>query len=190
MLSSEHWESRMNLFNQIPVEEGDIVFLGNSLFQNFLLQEYFKGNTKIKNRGISGDFTEGVLKRLDDVTGGKPAKIFLEIGINDLFERVPLDEVVSNYENILSRIKKETPSTKIYITSNLPTLNARVNEQVILLNEKLKPLTEKFNCTFINLHPLLLKGEKLNPLYAEDEVHLTQAGYAVWAKEIEKYVQE
>jgi lysophospholipase L1-like esterase len=160
------------------------------LFQNFLLQEYFKGNTKIKNRGISGDFTEGVLKRLDEVTSKKPSKVFLEIGINDLFERLPLDEVVSNYQNILSRIKKETPSTRIFITSNLPTLSARVNEQVLLLNEKLKTLAEKFDCTFINLHPLLLLDGKLNPLYAEDEVHLTQAGYAVWAKEIEKYVQE
>ena len=38
------------------------------------------------NRGISGDFTNGVLARLEEITHYKPKAIFLLIGVNDLFE--------------------------------------------------------------------------------------------------------
>ena len=38
----------------------------------------------IKNRGIGGDTTDGVLARLDEVIYFQPEAVFLLIGINDL----------------------------------------------------------------------------------------------------------
>jgi lysophospholipase L1-like esterase len=36
-----------------------------------------------RNQGISGDITFGVLQRLDEVTEGHPAKVFILIGLSD-----------------------------------------------------------------------------------------------------------
>ena len=67
----------------MPDTPNEIIMLGNSITDGCEWSELFQ-NSNIKNRGISGDITEGVLYRLDEVTRSKPAKVFLLIGINDL----------------------------------------------------------------------------------------------------------
>ena len=59
------------------------LFLGDSLTEYGNWRELFPG-LDIKNRGIAGDTTDGVLHRLDGITALSPDKIFLMIGINDL----------------------------------------------------------------------------------------------------------
>lgn len=58
----------------------DIIFLGNSITNGGEWSELLN-NKHVKNRGISGDICMGVYDRLDAVLKGKPAKIFLLIGI-------------------------------------------------------------------------------------------------------------
>ena len=55
---------------------GDIVFIGNSITE--LGGDWGKrlDCSSLKNRGISGDVTEGVLKRLGEITYVKPKKYF------------------------------------------------------------------------------------------------------------------
>lgn len=72
------------------------------------------------NRGVSGDTTFGVLERLDEVTEGHPSKIFLLIGINDISRNFPDGQILQNYKEIISRIQKESPKTKVYIETILP----------------------------------------------------------------------
>ena len=43
------------------------------------------GIENVRNRGISGDVTDGVLLRLGELIKYKPTSIFIMIGINDLF---------------------------------------------------------------------------------------------------------
>ena len=40
-------------------------------------------NPNIKNRGISGDVTEGILYRINEITESQPLQVFLMIGTND-----------------------------------------------------------------------------------------------------------
>jgi len=62
----------------------DIVFLGNSITQDDNWDSLFN-NHAFYNRGISGDVTDGVLQRLGEIVYVKPTAVFIEIGINDLF---------------------------------------------------------------------------------------------------------
>ena len=108
---------------------------------------------KIKNRGIQGDRTDGVLKRLPEVVSSSPRKIFLMIGYNDLSEGIKIETIVLNYEKILQTIKSKSPSTQIYIQSVLP-VNYNFyegpveNRDVVALNSQLKQLSRKFNVEF------------------------------------------
>src|SRR4051812_2060560 len=74
-LISDHWKSRYNEFLQEPRKYGGIVFLGNSLTEMFNLSTL--GDSSIINRGINGDFTQGVLKRLPEVISLQPSRIFI-----------------------------------------------------------------------------------------------------------------
>ena len=58
---------RISEFKNEPIGKNKIVFLGNSIMQgggNWNIR--YKSNN-IVNRGISGDYTAGILKRLDEI---------------------------------------------------------------------------------------------------------------------------
>jgi lysophospholipase L1-like esterase len=78
-----YYYQRATLFEQLPITSTDIVFLGNSLTDGCEWAELF-GNPHIKNRGISGDEVMGIYDRIDPILKGKPAKIFLLTGVNDV----------------------------------------------------------------------------------------------------------
>ena len=65
-----------------------IIFLGDSLTEWFELGKYFPG-LAIINEGIAGDTTYGVLQRLEAIIKKPAKKIFLMIGINDIFNDFP-----------------------------------------------------------------------------------------------------
>lgn len=81
-------------------------------------------NSRLKNRGIAGDVTAGVLNRLAEIYYYKPKKVFLKIGINDLFRAELTPEyVANNIQKIVNKIHLESPKTKIYVQTILPTSN-------------------------------------------------------------------
>ena len=74
---STFYMQRSSLFNKLSITSKDIVFIGNSITNGAEWNELFP-QKRVKNRGISGDTSEGVFDRLDAIVKGKPAKIFLE----------------------------------------------------------------------------------------------------------------
>ena len=100
---------KVQLFKSYPNSEKDIIFLGNSITAGTDWMELM-GRKDVRNRGISGDITFGVLERLDEVTEGKPSKVFILIGINDISRNIPDSLIVCNYQKIICRIKKESPT--------------------------------------------------------------------------------
>lgn len=91
---STFYEQRATLFEELPITSKDIVFLGNSITNGGEWGELFH-NARVKNRGISGDICMGVYDRLEPILRGKPAKIFLLIGINDVSRGTSADTIVA-----------------------------------------------------------------------------------------------
>src|SRR5574338_412786 len=108
-----NWELKVGQFKSFPNSSKDIIFLGNSITAGIDWMELL-GRTDVRNRGISGDITFCVLERLNEVTEGKPSKVFILIGINDIARNIPDSVIARNYQKIIQRIKKESPSTKIF----------------------------------------------------------------------------
>lgn len=122
----EHYQGRMALFDTQPIKTGDIVFIGDSLTELGANWSIRFDNLKVRNRGISGDTTYGVLARLQEIENSAPAVIFLLIGINDIFnlyyERQiqNLSSTASNIEQIVAQINSSLPNTKIFVLGLLP----------------------------------------------------------------------
>ncbi len=194
---STFYYQRASIFEKLSIDSTDIVFLGNSITNFGEWGEFFK-DYHVKNRGISGDRTEGVLARLNTILPGKPKKIFLMIGVNDLEHGSIPDSVVAGITRIVTKITVESPKTILYVQSILP-----VNDQfgkfpkhtdkgafIIEINSKLKLLCKSKNLTFIDLYTSFKNknDEKLNPDYTNDGLHLMGEGYLLWTKLISKYV--
>jgi lysophospholipase L1-like esterase len=149
----------------------------------------------VRNRGISGDITFGVLERLHEVTEGRPAKVFILIGINDISRNIPDSVIVGNYEKMIRRIKTESPKTKIYFQTLLPVNNGftqfknhyNKDEHILFVNKSLKALAVKEKVTLIDLYPHFLdSNKKLDENYTIDGLHLNAEGYKVWAGVLKK----
>jgi lysophospholipase L1-like esterase len=189
-----NYELKVELFKSFPNKSSDIIFLGNSITAGTDWMEML-GRTDVRNRGISGDITYGVLERLDEVTEGKPAKVFILIGINDISRNIPDSLIICNYQKIIQRIKKESPSTKIYFHTLMPVNNEftqfknhyNKDEHILYVNEQLRKLGAKEKITVIDLYPHFLNADKkLDKKYTIDGLHLTAAGYKVWTSILQK----
>jgi lysophospholipase L1-like esterase len=186
-----YYNQRLSLFEKLPVIKGEIIFLGNSITDGGEWCELL-GNPSVKNRGISGDTTEGVLFRLNEVTRSKPARVFLLIGINDLSRGISKDTVYCNICKIADRIRKDSPQTKVSIQSILPVNDSfglfkghtNKTDEIIWVNAQLKDWCAKENFSFVDLYHYfkLPDSEKLNPKYSNDGLHLLGDGYMLWAE--------
>jgi lysophospholipase L1-like esterase len=181
---------KVGQFKSYPHSAKDIVFLGNSITANVEWRELL-GMENIKNRGISGDISFGILERLDEVIDGKPAKVFILIGINDVSRNIPDEIIVANYRKIISRIQQGSPQTKIYFHTLLPVNNEftqfknhyNKDEHIAFLNSSLKTIAAETKITLIDLHPNFLDANgKLDKKYTIDGLHINAEGYKVWAK--------
>jgi lysophospholipase L1-like esterase len=184
------------LYQSYPHAASDIVFLGNSITDRVDWNELL-GICNVHNRGISGDITFGVLERLDEVTGGNPAKVFILIGINDISRNIPDSIIANNYRRIIQRIRQESPETKIYFQTLLPVNNEftqfknhyNKDAHILWLNEQIKALGKQEHITVIDLYPHFLNEEKkLDSRYTLDGLHLNAEGYKVWAKILIPYL--
>lgn len=194
--SVKYFISRNEVFTKLPNDTNEIIMLGNSLTHNFEWHEIFK-DVNIKNRGINGDITKGLLQRLDEIVESRPQKIFIEIGINDLLQGYSLDSVFLNYQNIVKLIRQKSPNTKIYIQNVLPTsrninkTERPVIDSVYKLNGKLKNFSSENELTYIDLFSIFNSNGKLNPKYdCGDNLHLSGSGYKEWCILIEDYIYE
>lgn len=187
-LFSTYYHQRVSLFRALPQTKGDIIFLGNSITDGGEWSELFN-ELSIKNRGISGDRTIGVLNRLEEIYNRKPAKVFLLIGINDLARNVPIDTVVKNIIWIAELIKEKSPQTKLYIQSLFPvneqfglfSEHTKKREEVLQVNKAIFDSSSKYHYEFIDIYSSLADTTgKLKAIYTNDGLHLLGEGYLKW----------
>jgi lysophospholipase L1-like esterase len=183
-----HTTERIAIFEKEPVVTGKIIFLGNSITEGGQWGK-LTGDNSVINRGIGGDITYGILRRLDDVIKRKPSKLFILIGINDIGKDIPDEAIANNYVKIIKRVQAASPETVIYVQSILP-LNPTVpnfpqhydkQDHVVHTNQLLREVAKMTNTKFVNIFPLFLDDQQLlDKKYTNDGLHLNAKAYEVW----------
>ncbi|NLY23867.1 MAG: sialate O-acetylesterase [Bacteroidales bacterium] len=196
---SSFYYQRASLFEKLAVSEEDILFVGNSITNGGEWTELFE-DARVKNRGISGDICEGLYDRLDPLLKGKPSKIFLMIGINDLARGTSPDLIVAQTDGIAEKIMRESPRTIIFLQSILPVNDCygmfeghtRQSQIIAPLNQRLKEMAELKSITFIDLynHFVIPGTHKLDPRYSNDGLHLMGEGYMKWVEIVKPYLEK
>jgi len=190
----EHRPVRLAQFEKEPIVTGKIMFLGNSITE---MGDWKKvtGDTTVINRGIGGDITFGVLKRLKDVTDRKPSKLFILLGINDIGKDIPDAVIADNYLKIVKEVHTKCPGTKIYVQSVLalnPTLphfpqHYDKEEHVLSVNKLLQANAKVRNYTFVDIFHLFLDADqRLESRYTFEGLHLKPEAYVIWVDYLKK----
>ncbi|OWY68391.1 G-D-S-L family lipolytic protein [cyanobacterium TDX16] len=189
-----YYLQRVSQFQLAPICNSDIVFLGDSITDECEWSELLE-NPHVKNRGISGDTTMGVLNRLEDIVSSQPAKIFIMIGINNFIHyQQSAVEILVDYQKIIVEICDRSPNTEVFIQSVLPINRAKSglnvsDREILQLNSALQKLATESSLTYIDLYSYLSDEQhQLKECYTLDGVHLNGQAYSIWKHVIEKYV--
>ena len=193
-INTPYYKIKLSIFENMPKTEGSIVFLGDSLTDYVKFDEIFP-ELKIKNRGIAGDTTIGVLNRIDEVLSLKPSKLFILIGTNDIvFNRKP-DEIVANIKKIIETFREKSPGTVIYLQKLFPVNHdfedkRRPPETILAINTRLEKLSQEMNVALIDTYSLFAENDKLPERYTVDGIHLNGAGILRWTEFLSTWLNE
>lgn len=190
---------RRSLFEKLPVRRGDIVFLGNSITDGCEWSELF-GRRRVLNRGISGDRAEWLLDRLDPIVSGRPAKIFLMIGVNDLSAGRTPEAVAADVATLIDRVAAASPRTRLYVQSVLPINDRDIPDaswahwkkkaEIVETNRLVEALCRARGIVYIDLASRMMdETGLLDKRYTNDGLHLTGEGYLVWRDAVMPYIR-
>ena len=190
---------RYDSFKVLSTNSESIVFIGNSITDMHCWPEAFvtsDGNyLPIVNRGNSGTYSTEQSDNLESYIAGKPKKVFMMIGTNDIAISGGLnfsgEQVLAYVKSIVTRIHARSPQTKIYLYSILKNNTSnRVEATWLHTNEIVKAYADATDkVTYIDLYDKLA-GIAQGGVWSYDNLHLTAAAYQVWCETICQHLAE
>lgn len=183
--------------NSVTVSGGDsavngasqqkIVFVGASGIARGNWSSYF--GISIENDGVSGRESWQLVPAIDGYVASNPDKIFIMIGVNNILNRHE-DVLINDLSTIIDKIKRASSKTQIFIISMLPVNDTFSNSLIEVYNNQIQALCTSKNVQFISVYNLFKDSKTIIKLnyYLSDGIHLTDAGYKVFANAIKGYV--
>ena len=141
--------------------------------------------------GIGGDYTLGMLNRLNFVISKAPEICIVEGGINDIYINIPIDSILLNYKAIIKKLKANKIKA-IIVSVTYTSINFNnsevLNKKIKQINILLKDISNTNDCTFLDLNEHLCKNDFLLQKYTYDGIHYTAEAYTIFANEIKKII--
>lgn len=165
-----------------------VVFLGDSITDNWIYGDPSLFSDKVIDRGISGQTSAQMLLRFyPDVVALHPSVVHIMAGANDILQDLAPttdDDIVNNFSAMLDLA--QVHHIKVMIASILPISvrswqpNLRPAPRVIRLNQRLKALAAARGAIFVDYYAVLKDADGgLRADLGNDGVHPNRAGYAV-----------
>jgi len=171
-----------------------ILVLGDSLSQGFGLQpsqaypmllsrklRTAGFNFQVTNASAAGGTTEGGLARLPAHLKRRVDIFIVELGINDAFRGVPVDQIQSNLQKIIDKVKGRNPRVRVVIAGmQLPNYTA--DDYVSAFGKMFADLAAKNDAVLV---PYLLQNVAGDPsLNLSDGIHPNADGQKILAETV------
>ena len=191
---------RFDSFKVLETNNESIVFIGNSITDMHCWPEAFVTSTgeylPIVNRGNSGTYSTEQSDNIESYINGKPKKVFMMIGTNDISTRglnFTGEQVLQYIKSMVERIQKRSPETSIYLYCILKSDYGYREEATWLhANELIKEYVAKANSDklkYVDIYDQLACVAD-GGVWSYDKLHLTAAAYEIWCRSICQYLQE
>ena len=136
---------------------------------------------QVTNASQTGGTTEGGLERLPAHLKRKIDIFILELGINDAFRGVPVDQIQNNLQQMIDKVKARNPDVRVLIAGmQLP--NYAADDYVFAFGKMFAELAAKNGGCLV---PYLLDGVGGDPsLNLPDGIHPNAAGQKILAENV------
>jgi len=171
-----------------------ILVLGDSLSQGFglapneayptLLSKKLRAaglNFQVTNASAAGDTTEGGLERLPAHLKRHIDVFIVELGINDAFRGLPVDQIQTNLQQIIDKVKARNPQVRVVIAGmQIPSYAA--DDYVSAFGKMFVDLAAKNDAALV---PYLLQNVAGDPsMNLSDGIHPNAAGQKILAETV------
>lgn len=177
-----------------PPPAHPIIFTGSSSIRKWQALPQAFPTRPVLNRGFGGSTFPEALHFFDTLVAQyQPRQVFLYEGDNDINAGATPEGVYQDFRRFAERMRQQLPGTDLVFISIKPSLARWA------LWPKMQQANVKIS-TYIRQHPRHLHYVEVGPamlgpdgrprpeLYIEDGLHMTPAGYALWARLLEPYL--
>lgn len=188
-------------FNEIARKGGvDVLFIGDSITYAWsnkgkAIWDERYAPLKAANFGIGGDRTQNVLWRLQNgnLAGIQPKVVVLLIGTNNLGSSSP-EQVAEGITVIVNEIGTRSPGSKILLLGIFPRAEKPADSQrakINQINTTIAKLDDGQRIHFLDIGQKFLQPDgSISKAIMEDFLHLSSAGYQIWADAIQPKLTE
>jgi len=143
-------------------------------------------NFQVTNASAAGGTTEGGLERLPPHLKHRIDIFVLELGINDAFRGLSVDEIQNNLQQIIDKVKARNPNVRVVIAGmQLP--NYATDDYVSAFGKLFGDLAAKNGAALV---PYLLEGVAGDPsLNLADGIHPNAAGQKILAENVRRVLE-
>jgi len=176
----------------MPPKNG-IVFVGSSSFTKWTELENVYKKYQAINRGFGGStLAQANYYVADLIYPYQPRQVVIYSGENDVaMDHTSALETLNRFAAFFTSIRNKYPKTAVlYVSMKLSPSRTENAETVLHANALIKEYLSSYtNTQFVDVNSKMMRNGKLRPeLFLEDMLHMNQAGYDIWIKEITPYL--
>lgn len=184
-----------------------VLFLGDSITEGLAavphVWESNFGKFRPANFGIGGDQTQHLIWRIDhgELDGIHPKVVVLLIGTNNSGAHTAA-QIVAAKTKIVRLMREKLPGAKVLLLAIFPrgrhpnrdgTVDSGVERMAVInaVNVELAKFEDGKNVRFLNLNACFLEpGGTISTRLMPDQLHLSAAGYKLWAEAMRPLLTE
>jgi beta-glucosidase len=188
------WTARNEQIATAPDRsQAQVLFIGDSITQfwnqdgqSVWAQNYADLNAF--NAGVAGDQTQNVLWEIEngDLNGLAPKVAVLMVGIDNFGSGDTAQETAEGIAAVVEALQERLPDTKVLVLGILPAeLSGNdLMPTITAANQTIAGLANDQSVFFLDMDPAFMNpdGSINSTLYQSVLVHLSAAGYSVWAQ--------
>jgi acyl-CoA thioesterase I len=137
---------------------------------------------EVVNASVSGSTSAGGLRRLSVYLDRRVDILIVELGINDTFLSIPVEEIRRNLQTIIDKVRAKTPDVAVIIAGMQFPISGTDDDYVVAFGKMFGQLAKENQAALV---PYLLQGVGGNPmLNLEDRIHPNAAGHKILAQNV------
>jgi lysophospholipase L1-like esterase len=199
-LDLSQWEPEIRAFQetdrQSPPPTGGIVFAGSSSIRLWKTLAGDFAGLPVLNRGFGGSQIREVTAFADRmVIPYRPRLIVFYCGSNDVVSGRAVPDVVGDLQAFVRKIHAALPQTRLIYISIAPNpARWHLKDAWLDLNERIRAYTRTDGrLSFVDIWGEMLGGASGEPrpeLFVDDQLHMNERGYAIWARVLRPVVEK
>ncbi len=194
--SENRWEANIEKFEQqdqqSPPAANSVLFIGSSSIRGWDLERSFPGKNYL-NRGFGGSEISDSIHFADRIiVPYRPRVIVLYAGDNDISRGKTPEVVTADFQKFVKTVHTSLPKTRIVFIAIKPSIKRwSLVDKMRTANAAIQRITKKDSrLEYVDIDKPMIgdDGQPRKELFASDGLHLSAAGYELWASLVKPHL--